>query len=166
MKNKTLISIILIVVSSFLLSVTIKAQDGYKTKTVNVEKGGSLKMKVQYGDIIVTTWDKNEISVKYEYDQDTGDAVSIEKSGNTVTIISNQQANSDEYELSIPSELNINLATQGGDVTVNNNLTGSVDIATSGGDITIQNIIGDVKLSTAGGDIQTGNLDGKINISA
>ncbi len=166
MKNKIHINIILIVLSSFLLSVTIKAQEaGYKTKSINVEKGGSLKMKVQYGDIIVTTWDKNEISVKYEYDEDTGDAVSIEKSGNTVTITSNQKAFSDEYEISVPKVFNINLSTQGGNVLVKNDINGKIDLSTSGGEISLHKVKGDVKLSTAGGDIKTGDLDGQITLN-
>ena len=159
-----LYSIIIVSCILFLPQVLNAQSDGYKTKTVDVQKGGNLEMKVLYGDIIVTTWDKNQVLVKYEYDEDTGEAISVVKSGNTVTITSNQEANSDQYELSIPSNFNINLITQGGNIDLRSDLTGTVKISTAGGDITLKKVNGDVKLSTAGGNIRTGDLRGKIEL--
>ena len=61
MKNKFLFTVIL--TSACLLIFVIKtiAQDGYKTESFKVSKGGRLTVGLSAGDIQIKTWDKNEV---------------------------------------------------------------------------------------------------------
>ena len=59
------------------------SQDGHKSRSLNVSKGGKLEVRLDIGEIIIRTWDKNEVYVKYE-DWDEENELRITQKGNTI----------------------------------------------------------------------------------
>ncbi len=66
-----------------------------------------------------------------------------------------------EFEISVPTRSNLDLQTQGGEVTVGS-LQGSVQAVTAGGDIQAGDITGAVRMETAGGCITLGSVTGPV----
>lgn len=186
-KITKLIMVGLMLLPSFLIA---KNLDLIKNKTFQVNPGELLKLNTDLGDVVIKTWDKDNLSVKIYGDDDAKNKMefSIEKNKNEVEIIgeldgvklfrwfSNIEL---KYELNVPENFNTNIKTSGGDIMIikiegTQNLAtsggdifvkdseGELDAKTSGGDITIKKFLGNVNLLTSGGDIST-NTIGQIS---
>ncbi len=66
-----------------------------------------------------------------------------------------------DFEITVPARSNLDLETQGGEISVGN-LQGSLQAVTAGGDIHAADIKGVVKLETAGGSIDLGSVIGPV----
>lgn len=66
-----------------------------------------------------------------------------------------------EFEITVPARSNLDLETQGGEISVGS-LQGSVQAVTAGGDIHAADIKGSVRLETAGGSIDVGSVAGPV----
>ncbi len=164
--NKIIFSLII----SLLFLIKVNAANysfGQKTQTFKVSKGGVLKVSLDYGDVKISTWDKSEVFVKYEQDNDDSNPLKISQSGNKITITSHDyDTEYSDLEITIPTEFNLDIKTQAGDIIVENNIKGKAEISTAGGEITLQNVDGEVYLNTAGGDIKTGKISGDAKINS
>jgi hypothetical protein len=155
---------IIIMVLFILLGITVSfAQQ--KVKTFNIGNNGRIEVNINYGGIKIDTWGKSEVSVKYEEDEYAGSSFRIIQNGNTLTITSGENPDEDLL-LSVPSSVNLDLNTDGGDIKINGNITGKVECSTAGGDIETKDITGNVSLSTAGGEVKTGRINGDASISS
>lgn len=164
MKNKFLFTVIL--TSACLLIFIFKtfAQDRYKTESFNVNKGGKLKVELSGGDIKIRTWEKNEIKIVYDEDEDDYyNGVKIYRDGNNIRIRSNDYV---DFEITCPSEFNLSLNTSGGDIGILSSIKGKVGIATSGGDIILNEVNGNLSASTAGGDIKCERANGEVKLGS
>jgi len=177
MKTKTLFTFVLI--SFFFATINLHAEilnkvsslglEQERTKSFNVSKGGKLVVNVNPGEIKINTWEKNEVVVKIRgLEEDELNNVTMNQSGNTVSIRYKPDwgwGNDAEFIFSIPSQYNIEVKTSGGDISINSDITGEVDLNTMGGEIVAKNIKGNSKLNTQGGDILLGNIDGNLNVN-
>jgi hypothetical protein len=167
--------IISIAVMAVLAFAGIAASEGTSSsdlqKTFDVSKGGKLVVEVGVGDIRVRTWDKMQVQMTAQDIGEDADRVEADQSGNTVTVRfrvhggwwgSNRNLKFDFY---VPSNFNLELSTSGGDVTIDDQLTGDVELSTSGGDIKIDDVNGTVQGKTSGGDIVAKNLENKATLS-
>ena len=172
------ISLLLISAASQLLAVD-------KDANFNVQKGDILTVNIKQGNILVSTSDKNEVKVHAtSIDQDEVSLLTMEqKSGGVEIKFEGEDSDNFNLELTVPSYLELDFNTGGGNITVNNdlkskasfktgggnittkNILGATDIATGGGNIKIQDIGGDADIRTAGGDINVGVVNGKADIS-
>lgn len=158
-KNKIIIMILFV-----LLGITVSfAQQ--KEKTFNIGTNGRIEVSIQYGDIKIDTWDKSQVGVKQEEDEDSGDAFKFVQNGNTLAITSGENP-SEDLVLSVPSSVNLDLNTEGGDIKINGNVTGKVECRTAGGDIQTKDITGSTSLNTAGGEVTTGRITGDAAINS
>jgi len=66
-----------------------------------------------------------------------------------------------EFEITVPARSNVDLETQGGEISVGS-LQGSIQAVTAGGDIHVADIKGAVRLETAGGSIDMGSVTGPV----
>jgi hypothetical protein len=162
MKNKFLFTVILTSACLLIFAIKTFGYDDSTTKTFKVNKGGTLKIGISGGDIQVKTGNNNEVKVTYEEDEDYS-GITIYQDGNNITIKSD---NYTDFEITAPSEFNLNLTTAGGDVKLANDITGTVKINTSGGEIGLQNVKGEVVASTAGGNIIGGNITGNAKLTS
>lgn len=146
------------------------AQHDVITRTLELQKGGILKVEVNPGDIDIRTWNKSEVLVKISgIDEDEMDELEIKSRGDVVTIKYIGKwgwGNSADYSITVPEKVDLDLYTTGGDIAIQNNIDGNVRVNTMGGDISTQNIAGDGKLETMGGDITFQNISGRASITS
>ncbi len=139
------------------------------TKTVKAEKGGTLEVKLNPGDVSIRVWDRNEVLVEVDgLDDDESDELRItERNGNVKVTYEGKWGwgRSANYYFTIPSTYNVDVYTTGGDVDLHNNIDGYLNVQTMGGDIDLQSVNGDVNLETMGGDITLEDVGGKSYIS-
>jgi len=159
--RKKLLIIILLVLAGIL---TARAQQ--KEKTFSIGKNGKIEVNIDYGDIRLDTWGKDQVSVKYEEDEDEDlPSFRMVQNGNTLTITSGDYS-SDNLILTVPSSINLDLNTSGGEIKITGDISGKVGCTTAGGDIEAKNINGNADLNTAGGEIKSGKIDGDAEINS
>lgn len=138
------------------------------TKSFNVNKGGKLYINVNPGNIKISTWDRNVVTIKVRgLEEEELENVEMELSGNTVIVKYNPEwgwGEDAEFIASMPVQFNVEAKTSGGEVDINSGVTGDVDISTMGGDVSVKNIKGKAKLNTQGGDVKVGNIDGNLSL--
>ena len=164
MKSKQLAAIALTLLLSAIISIT-AAQDQKKSFTVN--KGDILEVSTSMGNITIDTWNKSEVNVVVKnIIHSELSLLTIEQSGNKVDVIfKGEESDRIEFEISIPSKLDLELSTGGGNITLKNDLDGKIDASTAGGNISVKNINGKADISTAGGNIKVGDINSKADIS-
>ncbi|MCI0613452.1 DUF4097 domain-containing protein [bacterium] len=135
-----------------------------RTQTFSVNKGDSLQVSVESGDIWISAWEKNEVSITAEgIDPEDVDSLSMTQSGNVVRVRfsdSHGWSGYVRFDIQVPSQFDMNLRTSGGDIRLQGGLTGSINGATSGGDIRLGDVTGRLEMRTSGGDIYAGRIEG------
>ena len=150
----------------FILTIAMAREDVERSKSFNVGKGGTVEISTSVGDIRISTWDKNEVDVDVEgLDDEEINQVKMSQNGSVVHISYRTHWGNGSghvrFNVSVPSQFNLDLNTSGGDLEVRGGLTGKIDGTTSGGDIKLGNVFGGpVDVSTSGGDIVTGKIEG------
>lgn len=147
-------------------------EKGTRERTFTVSKGGKLEVSVRTGDIRVSPWAKSEVHVLADgVDEEDLEFLRMDQSGNTVRVEFRPRGGwggwngSPRFEISIPSEFNVEMKTSGGDLEVTGGVNGRIEGSTSGGDIKLQNVTGKVDMSTSGGDIRVGDISGNVELS-
>ncbi len=144
-------------------------ESGNLKKSFTVGMGGSLDVSVNIGDILINTWDKNEVSVEVTSDEDEEPGgVRIYQKETTVFVEYEPRWGTTDglqFRINVPSQFNVTMETSAGEIHVKGSLTGSVSGSTSGGNIMIGSVKGIVKLETSGGDIVTGDIDGDLALT-
>jgi len=136
-------------------------------KSFTVDKGDLLDLSTRMGNITIDTWDKNEVNVvvKNILSSET-DLLRMEQKGSKVEVeFKGRDSDHIQFEITIPSELNLDLSTGGGNIDLKNDLKGTIDASTGGGNISAKNISGKTDLTTAGGNISVGNINSTADIS-
>ena len=54
------------IVAPFLISSALSGDEGVRSKSFNVSKGGTFEISTSVGDIRISTWEKNEVYVNVE----------------------------------------------------------------------------------------------------
>lgn len=145
-----------------ILSLTITAQSSKKLS--NIPAGALVKVTNGVGDIIVKSWNKQEIEAVYSNGESTPE---VKQSGNIITISNSRDyyTNDDAIVVTVPMNANLDIATQGGGISIATMNNGYINAAGMGGDIYISNqTTGMIKLSTAGGDISVSSINGSLSI--
>ncbi|HSW55552.1 MAG TPA: hypothetical protein VLH59_10720 [Ignavibacteriaceae bacterium] len=175
----------IIIFCLFLISAIIPSLAVDREVSFNVQKGDVLEVNIKHGNIVTSTWDKNEVKIiAKNIDEDEIKLFTAEqKSGRVEVKFKGEDSDNFNLELTIPADLIIDYKTGGGNVTIKDDLRNKVTISTAGGNITakiiggeanITSAGGNIKLadinnnasiSTAGGDIQVGSVNGKAEIS-
>lgn len=133
-----------------------KAEDKIE-RTYTLDRNGKVYLEVKSSDIVVNSWDKNEIKI-IAHKNATIDIYHTEE--NIRIIISGPQ--SFHYELFIPDKAQLRVETASGKVKARE-IGGFVDIRTASGDIEVVTAKSGVRCKTVSGDIHikkiTGNAD-------
>lgn len=174
MKYQRKIAFVILALAAFAVMGFVMAQDedGEKTASFEVQKGGILEISVAYGDITITPWEKNEVNVRaIGFDEDELEHIRMKGDKNKVTVrfkIDDDESgsNSAEFEVKIPKEFDVHLSTGGGDIAIEGDIKGSVKGSSGGGNIKLKNVMnGKVSLSTGGGDIKIGAIGSDVDLS-
>ncbi|MDD8017439.1 MAG: DUF4097 family beta strand repeat-containing protein [Bacteroidota bacterium] len=142
--------------------------DTKQEKTFSVGKTCSLEISVSGGDLLVKTWDKNEINVFVDgLDDEDLEYVKMTQTGNDVRITYRPKwgsRNDARFTMTVPTQCEVDMRTSGGNIELQGNLSANAKGSTSGGDIIIEKVKGTVTMSTSGGDVKTGDIDGKADL--
>jgi DUF4097 and DUF4098 domain-containing protein YvlB len=143
-------------------------------KTFPISPGKDFKLDASSGDVLISSWNKNEVHVKIWGNDKAKEKVefNFNDSENMIEV----EAKFDwslfmlmkgvqlRFEVKVPQEFNIDAVTSGGDIKLQN-IKGKFVLKTSGGDINISDLNGNVEVSTSGGDIVFNNAHGDLNFS-
>ena len=141
-------------------------------KTLPTSAGAKLSVDVVAADVMVSTWNKNEVSVKIYGDDNALEKVdaTVEKSGDGVLIeiekksfLKNLSNLGLRVEVITPENYSAGIKTSGGDVKVRD-MKGSFALKTSGGDIGMKNLSGSLDAKTSGGNIRLEKFNGSANV--
>jgi DUF4097 and DUF4098 domain-containing protein YvlB len=168
-----IISLLMLVVLSVPAQKRDVEEKGVRSKSFTVEKGGRFEITTKSGDIRITPWSKNEVLVNAEgIDDEDVERLKMTQSGNTVRVDFRPRSSwggwdGDQirFDISVPTDFNIQMKTSGGDLEVMGTISGRIDGSTSGGDINLSNVAGTVDMSTSGGDIKVGDIKGNVELS-
>jgi hypothetical protein len=160
---KLILAILLFAV--LVTSLAVAQDSAMKSKSVNVSKGDNLNIKLGYGDINLKTWEKNEVMVNYGLDDDeNASGIELTKDGSNITLRTTDNSHIDINEIMIPSYINVDAKTDGGNINVTGELKGNFSVKTSGGNIAFQKVDGTVDIKTAGGNISSSDIGGNMEI--
>lgn len=67
-----------------------------------------------------------------------------------------------QFQLTVPHRFNLDVETQGGDISIDAPLEGEARLTTAGGDVRASDVAGPVRIETAGGEIAVGNVGGDL----
>lgn len=141
-------------------------------KTFPSSPGEKLAVEVVAADVMVSTWNKNEVSVKIYGDEDALEKVDIsaKKSGEGVFVeiekksfLKNLSNLGLRVEIITPEKYSAGVKTSGGDIKVKD-MSGSFALKTSGGNIGLKNLSGSLDAKTSGGDIRLEKFSGSANV--
>jgi DUF4097 and DUF4098 domain-containing protein YvlB len=138
-----------------------------KEASFKVSSGEILDISIRQGNMNITTGSGNEVKVLAKnIEEDELKLLTMEqKSGKLEIKFRGEDSDEFELDLTIPSELNLDVSTGGGNISVKGDLKGTVNASTGGGNISAGNIFGKTELSTAGGNISVGDVNGEADLS-
>ncbi len=144
-------------------------------KLYNVSPGGSLEIKNVTGDIVISSWDKNNVEIREKVIMDVYTEEEAEQhvarindgysqNGDVIKIIGQKGSENvkSDFEIRVPKKFNLDMQTRGGDISVVK-LEGNVKAATSGGDLEMMDLSGVLELKTSGGDMSFKDISGRLN---
>ncbi len=152
---------------TMLALLALQASQGFQTDTtLNVAQGTRLRIENQGGDIMVKTWDKNQVRVQASHSRRTHVTISL---GGAVLSLEAEAdrgpSNMVDYELTVPAWMPLNL--QGMYATVS--IKGSrapIEVETLDGDITLEGGAENVKLTSVQGRIMVTGARGRIELNS
>lgn len=138
-------------------------------KSFAANSGEQLSVKIMSGDIKVSTWDKNEVSIIVTGDKDINEYLDFlfEKTDAGVEVKTEKKSSWSSWssiprfkvKAIVPQNYDVDIRTSGGDV-IAATLNGKLELVTSGGDITISDSKGELSVRTSGGDVECMNFEG------
>jgi len=167
---KMLRCVTIMAVALFISSTGVFGQNSrdYK-KTYKFTPGDELVVRVNPGNVTISTWDKNEVEITVDgIERENFDNLEITESSGKLRIeFDNDWGWSDDIDLKIktPEKVDINIKTTGGEIEIKDKITGTVILNSAGGDLTTGDILGDADFSTSGGDVTTGSIEGDYLVS-
>lgn len=137
-------------------------------KTFKVNKQSNIEIRVNFGNVNVFTWDKDEVKILAKnINENELNKLTTEHKASLVTVnFRGRDSKNFSLDVWIPSQFNLNANTGGGNVKINDELSGKVEISSAGGNITTSKITGRVDISTSGGNITCDDIDGNIEVSS
>ncbi len=158
------VSFLLLIITGLLM-----AQNSMERK-FDIKPGSDVEIDLHTGGSIhVIGWDKNQVSLVAEADDDLDDyRIDIKERSSGLSIDvghSGRGRHSGDFEITVrvPGKTNLNLETVGGDIIIEN-VEGDIEGETMGGEIELAKLNGKIEMTTMGGDIDVrdSNLDGEL----
>ncbi len=129
--------------------------------TVTLARGGTVSLGLRSGDIVVTTWDRNEVRVKATVENGR---VRFDATPSRVNVDNSDASGDTRYEVTVPVGARVSARTANGDVKVSGT-GGPVDARTQNGDISVSGANGHVELGALRGDITARDLQGDLAVN-
>ncbi len=144
-------------------------------QTYKLRAGGSIRIKNVSGDIKVTGYDGDSVTVTGTKKGKNPDQVEIvDKSSDGAVDVGVEYAKCEwgcnasvDFEVRVPRSTNFvfdKLATASGDIEISD-VQGNLNASTASGDVTVKNASGSIKASSASGDVHVNDASGEVNAS-
>jgi hypothetical protein len=169
-KSKFTFLVALAVLGMVLNSSILAGENALHKKNYNVKMGEKFLAQMSSADIILSSWDKEEVSIIVEGKEKISDYFKFNfgYENGVVSVKTEKKSDFSLFSFSkdfkiivkVPSKFVLNLKTSGGDISVKN-VEGKKEISTSGGDILVENFNGELNAQTSGGDIAVTKYSGK-----
>jgi len=152
-----------------LLPILVFAQNKIK-KEIETEPGKTLDLELTTGgDIEVTGWDKNLVSIVAHIRGDKEDYYfDVDESSSGIKVEISYEGRKSRHsgvsvDIQVPKKYNLELETMGGEIMLKE-IEGSFSGETMGGEIGLYHLKGEVDLTTMGGEIKVEDcdLDGQV----
>lgn len=150
-------------------------RDSVIERDVSARAGETLVLDLRTGGTVeITSWDEDRVRVRARLSGQNWreSAVSVQRSANGVDVVAWQNddsrySTSHTFDIRVPRRFNVQLASQGGGVTIRN-VEGRFRGHTNGGELLLSQVKGEAMLSTTGGDIRVSDsvLDGRVTTGA
>lgn len=157
-------------VAAMLATAMVPQQGEFQTDTTfSVPAGTRLSLMNMQGDVVVRTWDRNQVQVKADHSSRT--RIGVELSGTVLRLVPERRGmlvpgSLVDYELTVPAAMAIEIGGLGGDVTIVG-VRGPVSVNTIEGDINLKGGSGDVSLVTINGGVRVeGVRGGRLEVRA
>ncbi|HEX9166921.1 MAG TPA: DUF4097 family beta strand repeat-containing protein [Gemmatimonadales bacterium] len=137
--------------------------------TVAVPAGTRLSLQSMQGDVVVRTWDRNQVRIQATHSSRTRiearvseSVLRLEADGKSGM---GQWGGVVDYELTVPAAMAVELQGMGGDVRVEGT-RGDISVNTIEGDVTVQGGGGTLTLATVNGAIRVTGARGRVEARA
>lgn len=152
---------------SLLALLATQAPQAFQTDTtIAVAQGTRLKLENQGGDILVKTWEKNQVRIQASHSRRTH--VDIRHSGAVLSLEAEADrgpSNMVDYELTVPAWMPMDLGGMYATVTVDGSRA-PITVETLEGDITVKGGAESVKLSSTQGKIVVSGARGRVELNS
>jgi serine/threonine-protein kinase len=160
--------------------------DSEVSRTFVVEPGGRFSLEAELGNVEIATGDERQVHVKItrqtaaadreeadrlaalhriEFTQNNGEVNVVAKLDRELKHGKGRRRVSHIlYRVTLPKQFNLKLATAGGNITLEDSLTGEVRVKTAGGHLKLANVKGPTSAETAGGKITIGDVEGPVDL--
>lgn len=156
-----------------------------------IERDGEVRVKNISGNIVVTTWDKNEVKIEARKKADSQKElekihVDIDSHDNSISINTEHDKSfhfnffsgfdgnrsSVDYELIVPDKAEISLESVSGNIRVTSiggdleskTVSGAIKVVSAGRDVTANSVSGSIYLEGVAGDATLETVSGKITV--
>lgn len=118
--------------------------------------------------VILRAYTSDEAEARRLFDRFQLSARSVEAGGVFITTESPSRARHGsnfrvQFQITVPQRYNLDVETQGGDITVTAPLEGEARLTTAGGDVSARDLKGPVRIETAGGSIALGRTGSDLS---
>ena len=160
---------LMLTLAVLMLAVPVASQADIE-KRFNVKSGQTLFIDLETGgNISITGWQKDEVLVEVDFDDEDYYDIEIEKTGGGVEISSEMDngwghRHAPDFDIKVPRKFNLEMQTMGGSIEIDN-IEGEIEGLTMGGELELTNLRGEIALKTMGGDItcRDSELDGYVS---
>jgi hypothetical protein len=159
----------LTVAGMLLAALTPQGADFQTDTTLAVPAGIRLSLQTLQGDVVIHTWDRNQVRVQAEHSTRT--TIGMDLSASVLRLTPRGRdgmgmGSRVDYELTLPASMGIEISGMGGDVTIEGS-KGDVKVNTVEGDIVLKGGGGEVTLVTVNGGIRVdGTRGGRLELQA
>ena len=148
-------------------------QDMDMDTTFDVNPNAALRLRNHAGEIIIRTWDRNQVRVEASYSSD--DRVKIFASSSAVEIKSETRHGHPDvvdYEVTIPRSMSVDLWGLETDVSVSGvqngvraeTMSGDIEIRDAAGTISVRSVEGSITLMKTRGSIEANGVEGDVSV--
>ncbi|MGH7620544.1 MAG: DUF4097 family beta strand repeat-containing protein [Gemmatimonadaceae bacterium] len=147
--------------------------------TFSFNRGGTVVLTANSGDIVVNGWSRDEIRVHAVSDNDD---IRMSASSTRVTVdVAGGHGGDTRFDVTVPYGVRVTTSSQSGDITVHGtrgqldvrsnsgsvdieDITTRLDVNSLSGDITGRSIMGDVAISALSGEVHLSDVRGNVDV--
>jgi DUF4097 and DUF4098 domain-containing protein YvlB len=148
-------------------------QDMDMDTTFDVNPNSALRLRNHAGEVIIRSWDRNQVRVEASYSSD--DRVKIFASSSAVEVKSETRHGHPDvvdYEVTIPRSMSVDLWGLETDISVDGvqngvraeTMSGDIEIRDAAGTLSIRSVEGDISLIKTRGNVEVNGVEGDVTI--